>query len=340
MNLDPISFDSFVIRPPTRTDLPGIVEMLGAAATATYGQPEFTLEAYTTEWEAPSFDPPRDSRVVVTAAGQIVANVDLISNPPHVRNFFYVSVHPAYNGLGLGSYLTQWAETCLRERLDEAPAGARVSLLANSISTHQAAFVLLGEHGYHYVRSYYNMQIELTSPPPSPVWPLGMLVQPLQPGEEAVLYQADEDAFQDHWGHVAISSEAKFPSWWQALQSTPHYDPSLIFLVRDGSQLAGFAICFPENNEFPGMGWIERLGVRRAWRQQGLGLALLHHCFGEFYRRGITKAGLGVDAASLTGATKLYAKAGMHIFRQIDVYEKELRPGRDLTTQMIESHPG
>jgi len=51
-----------------------------------------------------------------------------------------------------------------------------------------------------------------------------------------------------------------------------------------------------------------------------LGLALLHHCFGEFYRRGI-------------------AKAGMHVFRQMDAYEKELRAGHDLTTQVVESHP-
>lgn len=337
---DPILYNGFVIRPPTRADLPGIVALLDVAARATYGQPQFTLETYTTEWEAPGFDPGRDSRIAVTDEGQIVARVDLISPSPHVRNFLYLSVHPAYCERGLGSYLTQWGEACMRARLPEAPAGARVSLFSSSISTHQAAFDLLREHGYQYVRSFYNMKIDLASPPPMPVWPPGIQVRLLQPGEEAALYAAEHEAFQDHWGHIASTAETNFARWWQTLQSKPDYDPSLIFLAMAGSQIAGFAICFPANNEFPGMAWIDHLGVRRPWRRQRLGLALVHHCFGEFHRRGIAQVALGVDAASLTGATRLYEKAGMQIFRQLDAYEKELRPGRDLTTQTLAAHTG
>lgn len=37
-------------------------------------------------------------------------------------------------------------------------------------------------------------------------------------------------------------------------------------------------------------------GVRRPWRKQGLGMALLLYSFGEFHRRGETTIGLGVDA--------------------------------------------
>jgi hypothetical protein len=40
-----------------------------------------------------------------------------------------------------------------------------------------------------------------------------------------------------------------------------------------------------------------------------------------------------VDAASITGATRLYERAGMHVFRAWDIYEKELRPGEELSTQ-------
>jgi ribosomal protein S18 acetylase RimI-like enzyme len=76
--------------------------------------------------------------------------------------------------------------------------------------------------------------------------------------------------------------------------------------------------------------------VRRPWRRQGLGLALLHHAFNEFYKRGKRKVGLGVDASSLTGATRLYERAGMHIHSQFDLYEKELRPGKELATTELE----
>ena len=51
------------------------------------------------------------------------------------------------------------------------------------------------------------------------------------------------------------------------------------------------------------MAWVNQLCVRRPWRRRGLGLAMLHHCFGEFYRRGKQRVGLGVDATSLTNAT-------------------------------------
>ena len=83
------------------------------------------------------------------------------------------------------------------------------------------------------------------------------------------------------------------------------------------------------------MGYVNDLGVRRAWRKRGLGLAFLQHAFGEFYRRGYRKVGLGVDAQNLTGALNLYRKAGMHIHQQFDMYEKEIRPGKEISVQSL-----
>jgi mycothiol synthase len=77
------------------------------------------------------------------------------------------------------------------------------------------------------------------------------------------------------------------------------------------------------------------LGVLRPWRGKGIGLSLLHQAFGEFHRRGRYKVGLNVDGDSLTGATDLYEKAGMHVFRQHDAYQKVLRPGEELSTQTL-----
>ena len=50
------------------------------------------------------------------------------------------------------------------------------------------------------------------------------------------------------------------------------------------------------------------------------------------FQRGKQRVGLAVDATNLTNATRLYEKAGMHVSLQYDTYEKELRPGQDLTT--------
>ena len=99
------------------------------------------------------------------------------------------------------------------------------------------------------------------------------------------------------------------------------FDPSLWFLAVDGEETAGFAICHRRSGD-PETGSVRLLGVRRRWRRRGLGRALLLHAFAELRRHGFKRAGLGVDAESLTGAHKLYESAGMHVEARFDVYEK------------------
>jgi mycothiol synthase len=78
---------------------------------------------------------------------------------------------------------------------------------------------------------------------------------------------------------------------------------------------------------------VGELSVRRPWRKVGLGLALLHHAFGEFYRRGEHNVRLNADSQNLTGAIRLYTRAGMHQIRQNNQYQKELRPGIELSNE-------
>jgi mycothiol synthase len=59
---------------------------------------------------------------------------------------------------------------------------------------------------------------------------------------------------------------------------------------------------------------VDIVGVRRPWRKRGLGLALLRQAFAE----------------SLTGAPRLYGRAGMHVRESYVIHLKELRPGFDL----------
>jgi ribosomal protein S18 acetylase RimI-like enzyme len=98
----------------------------------------------------------------------------------------------------------------------------------------------------------------------------------------------------------------------------------------DGDEIAGVCLCRRDFSEDADMGWVGTLGVRKGWRKRGLGLALLQHAFNVFHQEGKLRVGLGVDAASLTGATRLYEKAGMNVARRYDNYEKVVRPGRDI----------
>jgi ribosomal protein S18 acetylase RimI-like enzyme len=121
-------------------------------------------------------------------------------------------------------------------------------------------------------------------------------------------------------------------SQWESIVSQEDFDPSLWFIAMAGDEVAGVSLC----GYYLDGGIVNTLGVRRPWRHLGLGMALLRHSFGEFYRRGIHTVGLGVDSQSLTGATRLYERAGMHILLSYDHYEKELRAGIDLSTQTLE----
>ena len=75
------------------------------------------------------------------------------------------------------------------------------------------------------------------------------------------------------------------------------------------------------------------VGVRWPWRKRGLGLALLRHAFAEYHQRGVRKVGLSVDAESITGAPRLYGRAGMRVKESYIIHRKELRSGVDLSAR-------
>jgi mycothiol synthase len=114
-----------------------------------------------------------------------------------------------------------------------------------------------------------------------------------------------------------------------------NFDPGLWFLAMDGDEIAGLCLCSGRTTEDPEMGWVRILAVRRPWRRRGLGLALLGIAFETCRRKGCRRVGLSVDANSLTGATALYEKAGMHVLSINHTYQKELRAGDELSAQAI-----
>jgi len=326
----------FVLRPPTLEDIPATVAMLNECWLESVGTTSFTNEQLHAIWHLPDFDFPHNVRLAVDSDGQILGYCIIFCRAPFLNNYLMPRTHPAYRNRGIGTALTAWGEARSNENLALAPPDARVIVGCSNFGTHVAGAQLLVDRGYHLVRSGYEMKIEMASAPPAPQWPANITVRGMQPDhEEEAVYRAIEETFRDHWGHVERPFAEGFAEWLHLNRSVPVYDPAFFFVAWDGAEIAGVALCFTQDTDYPDMAWIQSLGVRRPWRRQGLALALLHHIFGEAYRRGIPKVGLGVDAESLTGATWLYEKAGMHIFRQWDTYEKELRPGVDLVTRQV-----
>jgi mycothiol synthase len=213
-------------------------------------------------------------------------------------------------GRGLGRRIVATGEARARER-----GAARVQTFALEPDT--AAGDIFVRHGFELVRRFYEMAIELEAPPMDPALPAGFTLEGLRAEDAQPFYETLDGAFQDHWEHHSVP----FEQWWEEKQRAHGFDPTLWFLVRDGSEVAAAIRNEPERN---GGGYVAALGVARPWRGKGLGRALLLRTFAEFYSRGVPRVTLGVDAQSPTGATKLYESVGMTTESEAVVYEKAL----------------
>lgn len=324
-------------RAPEMEDLEAVVGLVNTSARHMIGEDDMSLAELRTDWQMPQFDKANSARLVVSPNGQAVGYAEVwdIDDPP-VKIWSWGRVHPEYEGCGIGTYLLNWAEDRARKALSRVPDGARVVLEIGSYGNYEPGLQLLQDHGMQPIRKFLTMAIELHGPPETPVWPSGIKVRTMRGEEElGAVVRAMRDSFQDHWGYVEQPFEHELEHWRYYVQNDERFDRRLWYLAMDGNEIAGIELCWPESNGNPDMGWVGVLGIRRPWRRRGIGLALLRHSFGHFYRTGKTSVGLGVDAGSLTKATRLYETAGMRPIRQFSLYEKELRTGRDLSLQTL-----
>jgi mycothiol synthase len=318
------------IRVPRKEELEAICEMLNACDLADCGMPDSPLEQLRADWLDEKFHPETDARLAVAPGERIVgyATVGRYKNV-HVR--FEARVHPDYRGRGIGSHLLAFVERRAQDFVPLAPPEARVALSTWCHSGNTSGKQLLEAADFICNRHTWAMAIDLSDEPPQPEWPAGITLRPFVPERDArAVFEAVEEAFEDHWGHLPSA----FEDWYQRRTiNNERFDPSLWFVALDGAQIAGVSLC----DYYLDAGIVDTLAVRRPWRRLGLGLALLRHSFGEYYRRGMHKVVLGVDSQNLTGATRLYERAGMYIELSYDTYEKELRPGIELSTQALEA---
>jgi ribosomal protein S18 acetylase RimI-like enzyme len=328
----------FSTRGASLDDVEAAIELFNRWSQSAIQRNEFGVsEPVRNEWQAPGLNPGRDIRLVFAPNGQMAGYVEAWTiASPLVHPWIWGRVHPDYQGLGIGTWLTQWAEDRAMRELEKVPADLRFATRLGSYQGLQEPKQLFENMGYHYIRSSYTMQIEMNEAPPEPVWPEGIRVRTFRPETDLeAVYRADTESFRDHFGFVEQPYEEGLENFRHFQTGYEGFDPSLYFLAMDGEEVAGISLCPPCSISDASLGWVGTLAVRRAWRKRGIGLALLLHSFGEFHRRGKRKVGLGVDAENLTGALRLYKNAGMHVETAFDTYEKELRPGREISVKSL-----
>lgn len=331
------NIQEFVERAITLDDVQAVTDLLNVASMTDIGLMDSEVEEMRVHYQAPGLNLDTDTLLVETPDGRLAAMAEVWDvGEPHARAWCWGTVHPEFRGQGLGRRLVNWMEERGRWGLRRAPEGLRVAYVTNMPDTNLAANQLFADCGWSLVRQSRMMRIVMDEMPPSPVTPPEIEIRAVKPGEEKPVIQAIHEAFLDHWGQVEEPFEAYYQRLLAYIRELKDFDYDLWFAAFEGDAVCGTALNLSHTAEDPEMGWVDALGVRRPWRKQGVGLALLHKTFGEFYRRGTRKVGVGVDASSLTGATRLYERAGMKIHRAYNVYEKEIRAGKDPSTRSIE----
>ena len=324
--IDTFSTD-FHIRRPKLSDLEIVHTLIEVCDIAEYGTPDLTPSDLRAMWQGPTFNLETDAWMVVDSGGRLVGYAD-VQHRQHVRIYSYVRVLPELAGQGIEGHLLNQVEEWATKHIPLAKPDARVTLFAWESSLNTIAQKAHLQAGYQEIRRFWRMEIEMSQAPIAPVWPEHVTIRTFVPEQDVRrVYAAIEETFQDHWGHLG----GDFDEWKHWTVERENFDPSLWFLAFDGDEIAGASLCNLQEDA----GWVDTLGVRRSWRREGLGIALLRHSFGEFYRRGQQKVALTVDSQNLTGATRLYERAGMHVARTYISYEKELRAGIELSTQAI-----
>jgi mycothiol synthase len=316
-HLDP----SLTLRPAHWTDLNTVAKLTHDVAEME-GDSLFVLttEELANEWKSEGFNVERDVFVVETRDGRLVGSEEFYNESGHYKLKADGCVHPEFRGLGIGSSLLEKIAERAQDEMKLAPLAARVFIQSLVNNKDESGHKLLRDNGYSPVRYYWRMEIKLQKAPATVTFPAGIELRPFIKDEHAVaVWQADNEAFRDHWG----SHDRTYEEWSHGKFDNPNFDPTLWMIAWEGNEAVGFS----QNRLRKGIGWIGTIAVRRPWRGKGLGIALMHQTFGEFYKRSVTTIGLGVDSSNLTGATRLYERAGMYMAGEFALYEKELRTG-------------
>jgi mycothiol synthase len=291
------------IREPIVDEAPRIRELIEAHSQAAFGETELSEEEIRT-W----FTRPKLSIRVAERDGRLAGYLDIYADdsgrfPADIRTLdAEVAARLAVEAEALGR--------------DQGAEAVRAFVQGEDAVMRE----VLRVGGWEPIRHSFQMRIDLDDDLPEPVWPDGLAARNPHEGEQERIYEANQEAFADHWDFHRVTIEE-----WRTFAVDSHlYDPSLWWLVDDGDELAAYTINSWHFSGDPQFGWIGSLGVRRPWRRRGLATALLLHSFRDFRERGGTRVGLGVDGENTTGAVRLYESVGMHVVRRNDTYERKL----------------
>jgi mycothiol synthase len=307
------------------SDYPHIAHVITAAARGEGSDrvetPEATAATYSVLTRC---DPERDflfAEVGGRVAGYSRVWWDQEPDGPRIYRFVCF-VDPALGGRGIGSTLLAWNEERLHEIAAEHDAPDKL-LEAFVKDSNTAATELIRGAGYEPVTYDAEMVRPSVDGLPDHRLPDGVELRPVTEDDMRAIWEAEVEAFRDHWGFVEPTEDS-----YASFLAFAYNDPTLWKIAWDDEGVAGQVRSFinPAENAEHGRerGWTEFISTARRWRRRGVAKALIVESIRELAKRGMTEVALGVHTENPNGAYDLYSGLGYEVVGTWTTYRKPL----------------
>lgn len=270
-------------------------------------------------------DVARDFRFV-EVSGETVAYVttrwwDEIDGPRVYRHMCKVVAE--WRNQGIGSAMLDWAQEHLADRATQHDTGRQKVYRTDVDEGSVGGAALLEANGYRPIQHGATLiRHNLDNIPNAPL-PAGLEIRPVQESELRTIWEADAEAFRDHWGFSEPTEKD-----WAAFLEFPYRDESLWKVAWESDRVVGQVRTFingPENEQNNRKrGWTEFISTAREWRGKGVASALICASLRELLDRGMEEAALGVHVENPHGAYRLYQNLGFEVDGFGTTYEKAM----------------
>lgn len=273
-------------------------------------------------------DPYQDV-IIAEGAGEMVgySRAYWWQEPNGTRLYGHIGfLHPAWRRKGVGTAMLQWMQARLQEIAATHPQDGERWFQAFASDGEAGTNALLLGDGYTSVRYAFDMVRPTLDDLPDAPLPAGLEVRPVEPEHYRLIWDAADEAFQDHWGY-SPPTDQDYQGW---LNDAVIFTPHLWRVAWDveTNQVAGQVRSFinhAENAKYNRTrGYTEFISVRRPWRKRGVARALIVESFHALKAQGMTEAALGVDAENLSGALRVYESVGFRTVKRSTTYRKPL----------------
>jgi mycothiol synthase len=231
-------------------------------------------------------------------------------------------VDPLWRRHGIGQTMLSWNERRLRVIAQGHDARPKI-LRSFADGNDDGNRALLQGSGYVPVTFGAEMSRSILGELPEAPLPEGLEVRPVEPSQLRQIWEADTEAFRDHWG-ARPPTEAD----WEGFLDRPFTDITLWKVAWEGDRVVGQVRSFintDENEEYGRLrGYTENISTMKEWRGKGVARALICESMRLLRERGMEEVGLGVHTENPTGAFHLYSSLSYQVHSKSTVFEKPL----------------